>query len=186
MRTRLRLNAAPAQGYCVGVRTRSLTLMAALLVVHLFAGCAALGAAARAVVEPPKVAFDALSLDALDLDGFTLGLNWNVDNPNSFPFRLSRLGWALELDGRPAARGDTTKAIEVPAQGAAKVAIPVRLRWADIPGLIQVAMRRDELPFKVSGVAAVASTFGDIDVPFSREGKVAVPRDFGAGGFGIR
>ncbi|HET7755524.1 MAG TPA: LEA type 2 family protein [Anaeromyxobacteraceae bacterium] len=170
-------------------RTLFLALTLAVTASFLASGCAALGAAARAVVEPPKVAFDHLSLDALDLDGVTLGLNWNVDNPNGFPFRLSRLGWALELDGRQAARGDTRKAIEVPAEGAAKVSIPVRLRWADLPGLVQVAMRRDELPFKVSGVAAVASGFGDIDVPFSREGKVAVPRDFGLSGlssFGTR
>jgi LEA14-like dessication related protein len=163
------------------MRTRSLTLVVALL-LPLATGCAALGAVARSVVETPKVTFDRLSLEALDLDGVTLGLNWNVDNPNGFPFKLSRLGWELQLDGRHAARGDTTKPIDVPAQGVANVAIPLRLRWAELPGLVQVAMKRDELPFKVSGVAAVGSTFGDIDVPFSREGKVAVPRDFGLGG----
>jgi LEA14-like dessication related protein len=117
-----------------------------------------------------------LTVDAIDLEGFTLGLSWNVDNPNSFPFRLSRLGWALELDGQHAARGDTVKAIEVPAAGAAAVAIPVRLRWADLPGLMRLATNRDELGFKVSGVAAVASTFGDIDVPFSRTGKFTLAR----------
>ena len=62
-------------------------------------------------------------------------------------------------------------AIEIPAAGAASVEIPVRLRWSDVPGLFKLATNRDELQFKVSGVAAVASTFGDIDVPFSRTGK---------------
>ena len=161
------------------VIVRSRLLAASLLLAVLASGCAALGAAAKAVVEPPNVAFETLSLDALDLDGVTLGLHWNVDNPNRFPFRLSRLGWALELDGRHAARGDTTKAIDVPAAGAASVEIPVRLRWADLPGLLQLALRAEELPFKVSGVAAVGSSFGDIDVPFSREGKLAVPRNLG-------
>jgi hypothetical protein len=157
-------------GYLRSVRQARSAVYAALCVV-LLGGCAALGAAARAVVDPPRVTFQNLSLQSLDFEGLTLGLNWNVDNPNSFPFKLSRLGWALELDGRHAARGDTVKAIEIPAAGAASVEIPVRLRWADVPGLFKLATNRDELQFKVSGVAAVASTFGDIDVPFSRTGK---------------
>lgn len=155
---------------------------ASLASAALLPGCAALGAAAKAVVEPPRVTFETLSLEALDLDGFTLGLHWNVDNPNRFPFRLARLGWALELDGRAAARGDQTKGIDIPAAGAATVEIPVRLRWAELPGLLQLALVRDEMPFKVSGVAAVGSSFGDIDVPFSREGKLAIPKSFGLSG----
>jgi LEA14-like dessication related protein len=168
------------------VHARSIFLAAALLVSVLATGCAALGAAARGVVEAPQVTFDRLTVDALDLEGVTLGLNWNVDNPNGFPFRLSRLGWALELDGRHAARGDSTKPIQVPASGAAVVAIPVRLRWMDLPGLLQAATNREVLPFKVTGVAAVGSTFGDIDVPFTREGKIELPRPGGLGFFGAR
>ena len=155
-----------------------IALIILALAIVLASGCAALGAAARTVVEPPRVDFDTLSLEALDLEGITLGLNWNVDNPNRFPFRLSKLGWALELDGRHAARGDTVKSIDVPAAGKAAVEIPVRLRWADLPGLLQIATRRSELPFKVSGVAAVGSRFGDIDVPFSREGRLTLPEEF--------
>jgi LEA14-like dessication related protein len=168
------------------VRNRSISIvptLALLVLALLFSGCALVGAAARAVVEPPRVTFDRLSIEALDLDGFTLGLNWNVANPNDFPFRLSRLGWALELDGRHAARGDSAKGIDIPAAGAAAVALPVRIRWADVPGLLRIATNRDSLPFRVTGTAAVGSTFGDIDVPFSREGTLTFPQNFRLEGF---
>ena len=134
-----------------------IALIILALAIVLASGCAALGAAARTVVEPPRVDFDTLSLEALDLEGITLGLNWNVDNPNRFPFRLSKLGWALELDGRHAARGDTVKSIDVPAAGKAAVEIPVRLRELKQEWDIERAIEANASALALTGTALGAT-----------------------------
>jgi LEA14-like dessication related protein len=152
-----------------GRTLRSLALLLALLAG--LPGCALLSAA----FDPPKLHFDSWAPENLDLEGVTIALKYRVENPNSAGFRLSKVNWALDLDGRPAAKGDMPAGLQVPARGVAPLTIPVRLRWRDLPDIARL-VGREEVAFKVAGNAAVASPVGDVNLPFSKEGRLPVPK----------
>jgi LEA14-like dessication related protein len=66
--------------------------------------------------------------------------------------------------------------LAVPAKGTAPVTFPVRVRWRDVPDLLRLVATREDVAFKVSGNAAVDGPLGEVDVPFSREGRFDLPR----------
>jgi LEA14-like dessication related protein len=167
-------------------RTRLAATAAALLVLTA-SGCAALGQLARSAFDPPKLEFVDWSARALDAEGVTIGLQYKLTNPNSQGFRLSRVGWALDLEGKPAAKGDMPTGLTVPANGSAPLELPVRVRWRDVPDLVKLLVSpKGDVGFKVTGVAALAGPLGDVELPFSREGRVDLPRVPGFGIEGIR
>jgi LEA14-like dessication related protein len=160
------------------------TLAAALLALAL-SGCALLRSLAGAAFDPPRLTYESWSAEDVGLDGVTVLLKYRVENPNAQGFRLSKVAWALDLDGKPAAKGDMPSGLSVPAKGAAPLALPVRIRWRDLPDVAALLLR-DEVGFKVSGSAALASPIGDVDLPFSREGRLKVPKAPGIAVDGIR
>jgi LEA14-like dessication related protein len=162
-------------------------LLAATAVVLALSGCAALSKLARSAFDPPKLEFVDWSAKALDAEGVTVALQYKLTNPNAQGFKLSRIGWALDLEGKPAAKGDMPSGLTVPASGSAPLEVPVRVRWRDVPDLVRLLVSpKGDVGFKVTGTAALAGPFGDIEVPFSREGRVDLPRVPGIGVDGIR
>jgi LEA14-like dessication related protein len=76
--------------------------------------------------------------------------------------------------------------LNVPANGSAPFVLPVRLRWRDIPDLVTLVATRRDVAFKVSGTAALSSALGELDIPFSKSGRVDVPRPPGVAIRGVR
>ena len=158
------------------IRASGLAPVLAALLALALSGCAALESLAKSAFDPPKLEFVSWSADSLDAEGVTIALHYKLTNPNPQGFRLSRVGWALDLEGKPAAKGDMPSGLTIPSRGAAPLDVPVRLRWRDVPGLVQLVATRSDVAFKVTGRAAVASGLGDVEVPFSREGRLPLPR----------
>ena len=147
-----------------------------LLVLAFLPGCSLLGQLAASAFDPPKLEYVSWSAEALDADGVTIALHYRLTNPNAQGFRLSRVGWALDLEGKPAVKGDMSSGITVPAKGTAPLDVPVRLRWRDVPDLVQTVATKRDVAFLVKGSVAVATPLGDVDVPFSRDGRIEIPR----------
>jgi LEA14-like dessication related protein len=167
-------------------RPRAAAWLLALLAVSV-AGCSLLGKLARSAFDPPTLEFVDWSAQGLDAEGVTIALQYKLTNPNAQGFKLARVGWALDLEGKPAAKGDMPSGLEVPASGSAPLEVPVRVRWRDVPDLVKLLLSpKGDVGFKISGTAAVAGPLGDVELPFSREGRVDLPRAPGIGLEGIR
>jgi LEA14-like dessication related protein len=157
------------------VKTAPLAALAALLALSL-SGCSFLRSLAAGGFDEPSLEYQSWSAESLDAEGVTIALQYLVKNPNARGFKLSRAAWALELEGKPAAQGDMPAGLDVPAKGSAPFVLPVRLRWRDIPDLVTLVATRRDVGFKVSGTAALSSPLGDVGIPFSKSGRVDVPR----------
>ena len=155
--------------------TRPVRFLAVVLLAAL-PGCALLGDLAHAAFEPPKLDFVSWAPEALDAEGVTVALHYKVTNPNAHGFSLSRVTWALDLEGKPALKGDMPAGLSIPANGSAPLVVPVRVRWRDVPDVVQLVATRREVAFSVRGSAAVSTPVGDLEVPFSREGRLEIPR----------
>jgi LEA14-like dessication related protein len=144
--------------------------------VLALAGCAELAQVAKVAVEEPRVTFRSATLDALDLEGATVAFEWSVENPNSFGLDLASIAYRLDLEGRQAVAGDLPGGLRLPARGAAPLRVPVRVRFADVPGLARLASGKDEVGYRLSGTVGVRTPLGVLDVPVAHEGRLPVPR----------
>jgi LEA14-like dessication related protein len=139
----------------------------------LLGGCAALRQARR--FERPRLEYESCSA-ALDLEGVSVALHLRLENPNDFGLELRRLGYRLEVEDRRLGEGELPGGLSVGPRAWAAVTVPVRVLWRDVPGIAEVVLGRDAVAYRVSGSAAVGSPLGEIDVPFDRRDRLALPR----------
>jgi LEA14-like dessication related protein len=172
------------------MRTQPRTRIAlAALAAALAAGCAGLQDLARSAFREPKLSFRSASVQALDLEGATIGLLFDLQNPNSVGVELARAAWAVEVDGTRIGAGDMPGGLSIPANGTAPITLPVRVRFADVPGIVSLlGSGKDALPYKVSGSVGVKTPLGVLDLPLSHSDQVKLPRvpRFGVDGLSVR
>ncbi len=147
-----------------------------VLLLAAASGCAGLKDLARAAFKEPKLTFRSASLDALDLEGATVGFRFDLENPNGFGVDLARVGYGIDAEGTRVASGELPGGLAVPANGTSPVTFPVRVRFADVPGIVSLlGAGRDDVAYRLSGVVGVKTPVGVIDVPLSHEGRLKLP-----------
>jgi LEA14-like dessication related protein len=138
--------------------------------------------AAPLPVELPQIAFEAAQLDEFKFTQALMTFRCRVDNPNPFPLSVTRVRFAIQLEGKPAAAGEVASAFEIPAMapdripGQGAVSFPVAIQFGSIPGFAAVMAARREAGYTLSGAVAFNTPFGVVEVPISTGGVLAVPR----------
>jgi LEA14-like dessication related protein len=164
-------------------------IAAPLLALALLAGCAELAQVAKAALQPPRLTFESATIEAIDLEGVTVALRWQVENPNAFGLDVARFGYRVEVEERRVVEGEAPSGLKIPANGSGPFTVPVRIRFADVPGFVALASsRRDEVAYRVSGSVGVRSPVGVLDLPLSHEGRLPLPQlpGFALDGVSIR
>lgn len=159
------------------------------LAVLALSGCAALNQLAASAFEKPRLTFRAATLQQLDLEGATLGFEFDLENPNSFGLSVARLGYGVELEGTRVATGEMPGGLQIPAAGKTPVTFPVRIRYRDVPGIVSLlGKQRDAIAYKLSGTVGVKTPVGVIDLPMSHAATLPLPRlpAFALDGLAIR
>jgi LEA14-like dessication related protein len=149
---------------------------AAFLALGLAGGCAGMGRLVGEAVDPPRLAVESWEPEEADLEGVTLKLRLRIENPNALGLRLASLEYRLEVEGRQAVTGAAGGGLRIPARGVAHVDLPLRVRYADVPGLVRALLERETLGWRIGCRAGIETPFGVLDVPLSHEGKVPAPR----------
>ncbi len=147
-----------------------------LLALLLLPGCSLFQRVAGRGFERPTFTFESWSADQLDFEGVTIALHYRFENPNRFGLDLRRLAYRLEVEGRQIGEGQLPAGVRIAARGATPIAVPVRLRWRDLPGFVELLTTRAEVNYRVSGSASVDTALGAIDLPFEHRDRVALPR----------
>jgi LEA14-like dessication related protein len=149
--------------------------LAAVLLLAL-AACAGLQDLARSALKEPKLTFRSASVQALDMEGATVGFTFDLENPNAFGVDLARIGWRVEAEGTRVAAGDLPGGLRIEASRTAPVTFPVRVRFQDVPGIVSLlGGGRDAIRYKLAGAIGVRTPVGVLDLPLSHEGRLALP-----------
>jgi len=121
------------------------------------------------------IAADTAVLEGIP-DGVTIALHYRLTNPNGFDIDLRTLSYRLEVEGRQLVQGELPAGVRIRATGDTPIAIPVRLRWRDLPDFAQLLLTRREVAYRISGEAGVGSPVGTVGLPFDHADRVALPR----------
>ncbi|MFO0582265.1 MAG: LEA type 2 family protein [Anaeromyxobacter sp.] len=159
------------------MRIAPVRLAAAALALATLAGCAGLKDLAAAAFTKPKLDFKGAVVEGLDLEGATIGLQVDLTNPNGFGLDVARVGWTLDAENTRVATGDMPGGLAIPAKGTAPLTIPVRLRWKDVPGILNLFTSRhaDGLGYKAAATVGVNTPIGVVELPVSHAGTVKLP-----------
>lgn len=149
-------------------------------------------------VELPSVAFEAVQLDGLQFTQVALTFRARVDNPNPFPMSVSRVRFAVLLEGRPAAQGQVDTAFAIPAAapaspqadppgalpaappalvpGKGSISFPVAVRFGAVPGFVAVMAAKQEAACALTGAVVFNTPYGLVEVPIQGGGTIPVPK----------
>jgi LEA14-like dessication related protein len=147
------------------------------------AGLVALGACAGPLsgdLAPPEVALAGLSFARADLLAPALTVRLRVRNPNGFEIPVNALRFALALDDRPFADGQSAAPFTLPVRGETEVPITVAIPLRDLLTRVAAFGTGRRLDYRLTGEAEIGRLLS-LAVPFTRTGQLALPAIPGLG-----
>jgi LEA14-like dessication related protein len=140
-------------------------LAAALLGLVLLASCS------RPV--PPTLAPKSVSVSSISATGLTLDVELAATNPNSISLSADGATAKVLIDGAtPLGTATMTEHVALPADSTTTVHMPLAVSWDDLATFIGAAARGRDVPYTVSGSAAVGGVGIHVDVPFTINGTL--------------
>ena len=142
----------------------------ALAVTALAAGaCATLG---RQYFRQPAVTVQDVAVSGLGINGGSLDVLLNVQNPNDYRLDATRLTYQVLVDTVHIASGLLPNGFHVDGKGTQQVKIPVNFTYAGLGEAGRRMMNNGTVPYTVSGDITVGSVVGNFTVPFQQSGRI--------------
>lgn len=163
-------------------------LAVAVGAVAVLSGCAEVSKFAAAAVDPPRLTFKAVNVRAFDLEGVTLGFDFDAENRNTFGLKVARVTYGIEIEGTRVLTGDAPGGLSLPAQKKVPLTFTARIRFRDVPGIASLAGKRDAIHYRLAGSVGVDTPLGVLDLPVSHEDALSLPKmpRFALDGLSIR
>ena len=152
------------------------TAMGVMGVVLLVTGCGGVGDA----FKQPDVKLDRVVLRGAGLTGGTLDLVVNVNNPNGFDLRGTKLAVGFDVEDSHVGDVEYTDAYEVRKHETTTLTLPLRFNWLGVGGGLRTALGYGDLPYKMRGQLTLEVPGGRRVVPFSLEGRAPLSKIGGA------
>ena len=149
----------------------------ALLLVSSLIGCATVSKMLEGTFEEPQVEFQKLHLRDLSFEDLTMDFEFLVTNPNKVGIKLASLDYALEMDGKSLAKGESNQALALKAQGSAPVRLPLTITFKDFAdNLATLFSSRESVPYAIQAGFALDTPVGPLRIPASNKGTVPLPK----------
>lgn len=162
---------------------RLLRSPSAVVVLAALVGLAACSGGQKKRRAAPPVAALAPTLElrsvtpaGFDFEAATFAVAFDVDNPNPVALPLARLALVVEVEGAAPFAVEVRPGVALAASARTPVAVPVRLRYADIPNVVAHFGLRTSLAARATGTASVSTAAGLLPMPVAFETDLPLPR----------
>jgi len=161
------------------MRTQSFYFIAAAALVAA-TSASACGGFARQAFRTPTVELRDVRLKSLGLEGGSVDLILNVNNPNEYRIDVTRLTYTLIADTSQIATGFVTKRVTLESKAMNDVSLPVSFGIKELMGAAETLLRKGGVDYTVRGEVTVDSPFGSITKPYEGKARldngVLIPR----------
>jgi LEA14-like dessication related protein len=131
--------------------------------------CSTLG---KAAFKDPKVELQDVRVTGIGLNGGSLDVLLNVENPNEFRLDATRLTYNVMVgDSVRFATGTVSNHFTVDGKKVSQVHIPVNFTYAGIGAAGRQLMQSGAVDYKVMGDVTVGTPLGNFTVPYTSTGR---------------
>ena len=133
----------------------------------LLSGCTFLKEVVGLGIEKPKVAFVEANVTGLGLDGVSVVLSLEVQNPNHFELQFDKLKYEVSVGSLSLAKGEANEQIKIAANEKKLVKLPLTVSGGSALQLAKNLLTEAEVP-QVSLVASAdfGTPFGPVNIGF--------------------
>ena len=147
---------------------RRILLSVASTAIVAAAGCSALG---KAAFKQPVVTLQDVKVTGVGLNGGSLDVVLNVENPNDFRLDATQLDYTVLVDTLPFANGTTSQQFTVDAKRTQPIHIPINFTYSGAGAAARSLMNTGSVNYTVRGHVNVASPVGNVSIPYSQTGR---------------
>jgi LEA14-like dessication related protein len=145
--------------------TLAFKLIPSALIFFVLGSCTEL---AKKVIQEPKVTLAHVGIKDIGVNGATLLVGVQVDNPNPFNLRVDSLKYDVELGGKLLTSSELPGAAEVAGHGTQVIEIPVPVKFQDLFSSALDFLAKSSSSYRIKGEAR----FGLLAVPFDKTGDL--------------
>lgn len=142
-----------------------------MLTVAMTALLAACAGGLPSLLEP-QVELRQVVVRGIGLQGGSLDLVVDVDNPNGVDLRVVGVDAGLETEQGLVGRIRAREITDLPAQGRTQLVLPLRFEWTGLGDAFRSALGYGDLPYRFRGQVSFAVGDRIVSFPFTREGRV--------------
>ena len=146
-----------------------------LLLILALAGCAQLSKKAESI--KPTANLTNVRLANINFEQADLVFNFEIDNKNPIPLKLSRLNYELKVENQSLVSGAADKNLQIKANSTSDVGLPVSLKFDDLKKLPGELKNKDQVAYNLDTQLVVdIPLIGEYPIPLSKQGELPVPR----------
>ena len=131
-------------------------------------GCATLG---RQAFQEPAVSLQEVKVTGVGLNGGSLDVILNVQNPNDFRLDATRLRYTVLVDSVQLADGVASQHFTVEGKQTTPVHIPINFTYAGIGQAGRQLLNTGSVNYTVRGDVTVGTPVGNFTIPYSQTGR---------------
>ncbi|MDD3581849.1 MAG: LEA type 2 family protein [Desulfobacca sp.] len=150
----------------------SVWLLGWLLAVVLGLWGCGLQQLAEGELKPPQVTFEALHLNPPTCEEWPLACTLLLDNPNPQPLKIQGFDYELWIEGQRLVQGESLEALNLPAQGQAKVVVPLLIKLPGIPKVLGALLQKPKIAYEIAGSVRLGPGMGLLKLPFRFQGQI--------------
>ena len=148
-------------------------IFALLLVLSTMTACSTLQLATGLGLKEPEVSLDTLSVKSVSLTSMRIVARLNISNPNNFGVEVSGYDYSLEVGAWPVVDGRIDESFSLPANGGTTIEVPLEIGFGNALGAGVDLLAGGGLGYTLSMNVDVASPFGPITIPLTRQGRIS-------------
>ncbi|OPX19109.1 MAG: hypothetical protein BZ151_11030 [Desulfobacca sp. 4484_104] len=150
----------------------SVYLLAWLLAVMLGLWACGLQHLAEGELEPPQVTFKALHINPPTCEDWPLACTLQLDNPNPQPLKIQGFDYELWIEGQRLVQGECLEALNLPAQGQARIVVPLLIKLPSIPKVLTAFFQKQKIAYEIAGSFRLGPGIGLLKLPFRFQGQI--------------
>lgn len=136
------------------------------IIFLLSTACASL---TRELLKDPTVTVKSVKVSKFSMKDISVDLEMMVENPNAIPLSLDQISYVLNFSGEKVTSGTFDKGIEIPANGANTIVVPLNFNFEDLGNLLVNALNKSlSKEYDLSGTVKL----GILSVPYSKKGTL--------------
>ena len=145
------------------------------MAIGLLAGLGACSAISE-IFREPDVRLERVVVRGVGMSGGSLDLIVNVENPNGFTLHGTKLEVGFDVEGQHLGDIAYDDDFSVNENGRTTLTLPLTFGWAGVGSAVRAALASGDLPYEMKGQVELRTPGGPKEVPFTREGRVALTR----------
>lgn len=120
-------------------------------------------------LKDPEVKVTGVNVTDVGAQDLSVDLKLNIKNPNARTFSIGKIVYGLSLSGQAVTEGTYDKGIELPAEGATDVTVPLKFKYASLNAIVNNFLNKTlTKDYILTGTV----DFGPLSIPFNQKGTL--------------